>query len=475
MRKIDNNSTPGEDNLCIEHLKLAHPSLWAILAKLFTLFLKLGFVPSEFYTSLITPIPKSSAPTKNFNINEFRPISINNVISKIFERCLYSFLEGISTSERQYGFKKGFSCANSILQLKKIINYFISKGNTVNLGVIDLQKAFDKVDHYALLNILMNKNIHFQIIDVLHNWLTNSDFLVKWDNTISDKINIFSGVRQGGILSPLLFNIYVDSLLTKLELSGLGCFVNKKCSNSLMYADDLVLLSISITDLQNMLNICHLELMKLNLPINISKSHCIRLGPRFRSPCNEITINNNVIPWVNKIRFLGIFICNGLRLKFDWHEAKSKFYKQNNGILSKLGTNPKIGLALHLVVSQSLPVLMYGIQATSLSKEDISKLSFTYNSIFVKLFNVKNSEIIKQCQYFSGFLTFELQYELSRFKFLHQLLHKDLINQSSELDSPDLIEYFHFKTKFNINDHDSKFNIRDKIWKYFSNSLFPIS
>ena len=73
---------------------------------------------------------------------------------------------------------------------------------------------------------------------------------VKWGLKISTFFSLTSGVRQGGILSPALFAVYVDDVLNKLENSKLGCVIKNKCVNSFMYADDLILLSISIHDMQ---------------------------------------------------------------------------------------------------------------------------------------------------------------------------------------------------------------------------------
>ena len=82
---------------------------------------------------------------------------------------------------------------------------------------------------------------------------------VKWENTISNFFSLTSGVRQGGILSPALFSVYVDDVLKKLESSKLGCFIKNMCANSFMYADDLILLSISIHDMEAMVDICEIE------------------------------------------------------------------------------------------------------------------------------------------------------------------------------------------------------------------------
>ena len=81
--------------------------------------------------------------------------------------------------------------------------------------------------------------------------------------------------------SPALFAVFVNDILIQLEKSGLGCFIDHYCLNSFMFVNDLVLLTMSISDLNDMIAICKLELDWLGMKINVFKSDCIRVGPRF--------------------------------------------------------------------------------------------------------------------------------------------------------------------------------------------------
>ena len=160
--------------------------------------------------------------------------------------------------------------------------------------------------------MLQCKDVNPSIIGVLQSWYSNSSIKVQWAGCLSQQVDLKSGVRQGGVLSPLLFACYVDVVLEKLESSGLGCFVDKQCLNSFMYADDLILLSISVMDMQKMVTLCSEAFAQLNLTINTDKSHCMRIGPTFKNACSNITINNQPLMWENKTKFLGITILSAL-------------------------------------------------------------------------------------------------------------------------------------------------------------------
>ena len=132
------------------------------------------------------------------------------------------------------------------------------------------------------------RNVNIGIINILENWFAKNSTTVKWNNVTSTRVPLLSGVKQGGVLSPILFTLFVDNVLELLEESKLGFFINYTCYNSFMYADDIMLMSLSVTDLQQMLNICSDVFNDLDLPINASKCHCLRIGPRFKTPCASL-------------------------------------------------------------------------------------------------------------------------------------------------------------------------------------------
>ena len=109
-------------------------------------------------------------------------------------------------------------CLDSIHTVRKTINFFNKHGNTVNVGLIDMRKAFDSTNIYAILNMLHRRKINPQIIKVMESWLTNSCIRVQWQGVLSKLVLLTAGVRQCGVLSPILFASYVDYLLEKLEL-----------------------------------------------------------------------------------------------------------------------------------------------------------------------------------------------------------------------------------------------------------------
>ena len=109
------------------------------------------------------------------------------------------------TSDNQFGFKKGVGCTYAISSVRKVVDNYVANGSTANLCAIDVSKAFDKVNHYALLSKLIKKMIPRELLLLLENWLPGCYLCIKWHSAWSEFFRLDFGVRQGSVLSPLLF------------------------------------------------------------------------------------------------------------------------------------------------------------------------------------------------------------------------------------------------------------------------------
>ena len=265
--------------------------------------------------------------------------------------------------------------------------------------------------------------------------------------------------------------MYKRQILSKLEQSNLGCFIGKTCYNSFLYADDLILLSITISDLESLANITADGLTKLDLLINYGKSLCLRIGPRHKIVCKNISVNGQHILWENKANYLGITVSKGLQFSCDWQSAKAKFYMAVNSLLSKLRSMPPINLSLKLLSSICYPCLTYGLPAVSLTAKDRNSLSFAYNSPFCKVFNCKSLPVIEYCQYFCNVLPFSALHDFRRYCFLIKLLRRGVIKSSLPIDTDDLNDLAAIMSKYNISHTDSFVCARIKIWEVWQATL----
>ena len=148
---------------------------------------------------------------------------------------------------------------------------------------------------------------------------------------------VHNGVRQGGVLSPRFFAVYIDDLIKRLHRSNCGCFVRSACVNVFLYADDIILLAPSVNALMRLLRLVEDELAFLDMALNASKSVIIRYGPRFDSDCSEISTNaGDCLRSVSTCKYLGVFLVASRKFKISLDNNKKSFYRHLMLFLEKL-------------------------------------------------------------------------------------------------------------------------------------------
>ena len=404
----------GLDDLTVEHLQFSHPAVFAILAKLFNLLMQCGCVPNDFSRSYTIPILKDNknSISKSLSMDDFRGITISPVISKVFESCILDrYKQYFVTSNNQFGFKKGLSCSHAIYSVKCVVDHYSQLGSTVNLCLLDLKKAFDKMNHYGLYIKLMNRLVPNALLCVLEYWFDSCMTCVRWGNDVSNFIALECGVRQGGVLSPYLFAIFIDDIIKEVKKSELGCKLKHENVGIFIYADDIILLAPTVQSLQGMLQVCERELAWLDMSLNTKKSLCMRFGPRYNAKCHDIcTANGDCLSWVNSCRYLGVYLCASSYFKCSFSYAKKSFYRSFNSIFGKIGRIASEEVILHLVNMKCVPALLYGLDACPINISDKRSFDFVFTRVLMKLFKTSSIIIIDEC------------YEMFNLKHMSQLI-----------------------------------------------------
>ena len=111
----------------------------------------------------------------------------------------------------------------AIYALKEITDYYLRNNSPVFICFLDARKAFDRVNHWKLFDKLLDRGMDPHLVNLLRIWYGSQRFHVRWGSSLSAGFYTSNGVRQGGILSPFLFNVYTDNLYALLDSSGYGC------------------------------------------------------------------------------------------------------------------------------------------------------------------------------------------------------------------------------------------------------------
>ena len=225
--------------------------------------------------SVLVPIPKSQRKSLS-DSNNYRSIAISSLIGKIFDHIiLRKHAQVLSTSWLQFGFKAKHSTTQCTFVLEEVVDHYLRGQSSTHVVLLDATKAFDRVDFLKLFGLLLDRNLCALTIQLLISLYVRQSMSVKWNGFLSNPFSISNGVKQGGVLSPVLFCLYMDVLLDRLQLLGRGAHIGELFSRALGYADDLALIATSVSAMDEMLALCERFAGEFSLKFNGSKSQSL--------------------------------------------------------------------------------------------------------------------------------------------------------------------------------------------------------
>ena len=468
VAELKTGRAAGIDGLTAEHLLYCHPAAIVIICYLCNLMLISGHVPSQFAVGLTHPIPKCKYMNKVLTCDDYRGITISPVISKIFEKgILVNFESYFLSSDNQFGFKKKLGCSHALFCLRSTVDYFVSRNSNVNICSLDISKAFDRVNHYCLFSKLMSRRLPVSVIMLLYRWYNESSATVVWNGVRSSIYRLHAGVRQGGVLSPVFFAIFVNSVIIAVERSGLGCRIGFNCLSIIMYADDLLLISSSITHLKQLIDICISEFNKLDLAINGKKSGCIRFGVNYANVCNDLVTKDATFSWTDCLNYLGNTLISAKRFSVDLKPVRVKFYRSFNAIYGKI-SKANESLIVSLMKTFCISTALYCLESLQLNISELNKLDNMLFNAFFKIFKISDRNSLKICMYYLNFLPIKYELVLRRIKFLFKCSQTENIIVSVCYK---LIGSFENECLCNDYKLNSNNSVKSCIWKVFHDGL----
>ena len=381
IKQLSSNKARGCDGLPAEAYKYAHPVLHEIMAALYNSCLLHRFLPEPMLVVHLIPLIKSKLKDAA-DPGNYRPIAITTISSKILESLLLSRLKPyLNTTDNQFGFKSQHSTDTCIYLLKEMLNYYSLSGSPVFLCFVDVRKAFDRVNNLKLLIKLHERGTPTYLIAILHFWFKSQKFCVNWGDSLSRYFGSSNGLRQGGILSPHLFNVYIDKLNRQLNSLPIGCTINDHTTNNLCYADDMVLISSSAEGLQRLINICCDYASSHDIIYNETKTQCMSILPRNlrHIPNPTITLEGHQLLFVSEFSYLGHIITNNLSDNADIEHKRRKLCALGNMITRRFSfcnTDTKLVL---------FRAYFYNVYGSSLwakyTQEHLRRLRVVHNDI----------------------------------------------------------------------------------------------
>ena len=381
------------DGVSPEHLRYAPSKIDVHLSLIFNSFIRHSFLPASFMPVKIIPIVKSSTGDISSSKN-YRPVAIATCGSKIFETAILDKVDAIRDIpvDNQFGFRKGSSTDQCIFLLKERIRRYVHLEGMVYCCFLDASKAFDRVCHDTLFLQLIRYGIPASVVKILRFWYSEQVMYVSWNGFVSDGFYTRNGVRQGGILSPGLFNIYVNLISESLNKLHVGCYLNAFSVNHLVYADDLCLISPSLAGLRELLRVCETAGDYLSIKFNAEKTVCMRFGPpNYRDiPYFPVALRGDHLQFVEEVKYLGHIISSDLSDSSDMEKARRAIYARGNSLVRRFSACSE-EVKISLFRSYMTPIYCCHLWA-SYSQRQLNSVRTAYNCIFRKLFNINRFE-----------------------------------------------------------------------------------
>lgn len=374
IKHLKTSKAVGVDEIPIEVIKDMGENGVDLFHSICNLVWTTGQWPKDWSHSIFIPLHKKGSTKK---CNNFRLISLIPHSSKILLHILNERLRAYLArhiSPEQAGFVKGRGTREQILILRQIIEKAREFNTPLIICFVDFSKAFDSVKWGKLWKILLEMGVPKHLVLLLRQLYENNTASVRIDNMSSEEFHVQAGVRQGCILSPLLFNTYTEYIMRIiLEQWDKGISISGNRISNLRYADDTTLLASNVDDIGELLQILETTSQEWGLAINREKTKMMIVDRQNNNKPEVTQIGNCEV--VNSYIYLGSLISNkgGCEEEVKRRNAitRSAMEKMTKVWKDRNVTN---ATKIKLVRTLIFPILLYGAETWTLREQERKKI-----------------------------------------------------------------------------------------------------
>ena len=360
------NKSCGYDSISNEMILCLLEVQPQLLVKLFNAIFNTNAKIEQWSISIINPIFKGGS---KMNPGDYRGISLISCLGKLFsailnKRLLRYTLEKKFLKAEQLGFLKGNRTSDAHLIIHTLIQYYCHQnGKKIFACFVDFSKAFDTIPRDLLFKKLLGYGVTGKFFNTLKTLYTNDNCCIKVGNKVTNTFQANQGVKQGCILSPLLFNIFLADLVP--------CFENEECQplktdksesiGCLLWADDIVLLSESGEGLQSMLQNFSVYVKENRMEINAKKTKCIIFNKTGRFLRRSFQVGEKIIFTTNTYKYLGFVMTPSGEINTGLQDLKDRALRSYYSLKSKMGRYFMLfpTTTIHLFDTCVKPILLY--------------------------------------------------------------------------------------------------------------------
>jgi len=309
------------------------------ICDLFNCVLNSGYYPEKWTEGIIVPLHKKGSKE---DVNNYRGITLVSCLSKLFTTVLNNRIENIcyennTISDAQFGFRKGRSTTDAIFILHSLVQNFLFENKRLYVIFVDMMKCFDTIYRNALWLKMYKCGIQGKILRIVRDMYQKVKSCVKSLSSYSDYFSYAVGLRQGEVMSPLLFSLFVEDLELFLQndlQSGLN--IDDIVLILLLFADDMAIVGKTPDEIQNHLDNLYYYCNLWGLKVNTEKTKITVFRKRGGLLPNEKwTYNGHDIQVVNDFNYLGVVFNYTGSFTLNQEHLTGKALKAMNILLSK--------------------------------------------------------------------------------------------------------------------------------------------
>ena len=382
-------------------LKKGGSNLVTLLHQLITVVWDSGRMPDQWREGIIAPIWKSGDKT---DVRNYRGICLQSVAAKVYSNILKNRLRGWAEGallEVQYGFRDNRGCPDAIFILRRVLDQHLVRRRPLHICFIDITKAYDSVDRETAWKALLHRGAPPKIVELLRDMHTETRYAVRAPGLgIGDTFSVETGFKQGDVISPMLFNLYMDCVIREVmpKIKSLGITFRYVINGALhetdsrvlgeedllwilLYADDIALMSDDANKLQRMVTALHLAFQRWGLLISVGKTKSMTVyvpRPGEEPPPKPIIyVGGHRVEHVHKFKYLGQILSSDGKLKGEISRRTGQAYAafrslERKGIWKDKLISRRTKLTIYKVTV--LTILLYCCETWSIGPQDVKKL-----------------------------------------------------------------------------------------------------
>lgn len=396
LAQMKKNKACGPDDFPIDLLKICNEDVLSELVIIFNEFLKNETLPQDWLETNIVLIFKKG---KKDEIKNYRPISLVSHFYKLFVKIILNEINHTLDGEQppeQAGFRSSFSTSDHLMVVNQLIEKYNEYNKELHLAFIDYEKAFDSVEFAFMLKALTEQGVNKKYVRIIRNIYENSTAYIKTE-ILGKPIRILKGVKQGDPMSPKIFNSTLELIFSQLKWQSYGLVLNGRRMTNLRFADDVVLVSESKSEILQMIQDLDDASRPFGLKMNREKTKMMS-----NVISDDYKIKDWMIEKVEEFKYLGQLLSFSNKMSREIDARTSAAWRSFWALKKFLSSPLPMFHKRKLMNSVILPVFTYGAQTWTLTAAHERKLRAEQKAMERKLLkisllqHISNDEIRKK-------------------------------------------------------------------------------